>query len=301
MGLAEDTAVHRLAPGDTVAAFALPGTDGHPVAVDPHARAATVVVFTSNACPYALAWHDRIQDVARDYAGRDVLVVQVVSNADEAQPGDSLEAMRARVSAGELAGPFVKDAGQEVARCFGVTATPEVFVADRAGVVRYHGAPDGDFDNPGQAAGWLRAALDTVLAGGEVEQPATPPAGCSLKWRVDVLWWDGCPSHDRAVSLLEDTLQAMGRTEVAVRKVPVQTSGEAAERGFPGSPSFQVGGLDLFPGGGPPALTCRIYRQPNGRVAPLPSSEQLKQRLTQTLARPWDLPGWTDFRKGTSS
>lgn len=301
MGLAQDTAAHRLGPGDTIAAFTIPGTDGRPVAVDPHAWAATVVVFTSNACPYALAWHDRIQDVARDYAARDVLVVQVVSNADEAQPGDSLEAMRARVSAGELAGPFVKDAGQELARRFGATATPEVFVADRAGVVRYHGAPDGDFDDPGQAAGWLRAALDAVLVGGEVERPGTSPAGCSLKWRVDVLWWDGCPSHDQAVSLLDDSLRAMGRTEVAVRKVRVETADEAAERAFPGSPTFQVGGLDLFPAGGLPALTCRVYRQPDGRAAPLPSPEQLRQRLTQALARPWDLPGWTDFRKGTPS
>ena len=51
---------------------------------------ATVVVFTSNGCPYALAWHDRIQDVARDYADRGVLLVQVVSNDSELQPLDSV-------------------------------------------------------------------------------------------------------------------------------------------------------------------------------------------------------------------
>jgi hypothetical protein len=62
------------------------------------------------------------------------------------------------------------------------------------------------------------------------------------------------------VTLLDDPLRAMGRTEVAVRKVRVETAGEAAERRFPGSPSFQVGGLDLFPAGGPPALTGRVYR-----------------------------------------
>jgi hypothetical protein len=68
-------------------------------------------------------------------------------------------------------------------------------------------------------------------------------------------------------------------------------------RSFPGSPTFQVGGLDLFPSDAPVALACRVYQRPDGRISPLPSSDQLQERLRDALARPWDLPGWVDIRR----
>jgi peroxiredoxin len=299
--LRESTSGRRLRPGDTAPSFTLPDAAGEPVRVEPGAHWATVIVFTSNGCPYALAWHDRIQDLARDYAGRDVRVVQVVSNADELQPADSVDGMRARKAAGEVAGPYLKDADQAVARAYGATATPEVFVLDRAGVVRYHGAPDGDHDDPAQAAGWARAALDSVLAARVVARPATAPAGCSIKWRVDLLWWDGCPSHEQAAELVADTLAAMGRTDVAVRRVRVESAEDAQRYGLPGSPTFHVGRADLFPTDAAPALTCRVYRRQDGRAAPLPAPEELRERLAGALARPWDLPGWTDFRRSAAA
>ena len=55
------------AVGDPVPDFELPDTDGRAHCLDGDAPA-TVVVFTCNHCPYALAWHDRLLDAARDYA-----------------------------------------------------------------------------------------------------------------------------------------------------------------------------------------------------------------------------------------
>ena len=286
----------RLTVGDPAPGFALPDTDGSVVLLDPAVSAATVVVFTSNGCPYARAWHDRIQSVAREYGPRDVRVLQVVSNDDADHPEDSADGMRARVTAGELAGPFLRDADQSAAQAYGATATPEVFVLDRDGVVRYKGAPDGDHDDPGQKAGWLREALDDVLAGREVARPLTSPAGCSIKWRVDLLWWEGCPSHGEALDLLEATLDELGKGDVHVVRREVRTRADAQRLGFPGSPTFQVGGRDLFPADAPPALTCRVYQRADGRSAPLPDGAALADRLRDVLARPWELPGWVDFR-----
>ncbi|MGY1686584.1 thioredoxin family protein [Geodermatophilus sp. SYSU D00804] len=286
----------RLTVGDPAPSFVLPDTEGAAVRLDPGAHTATVVVFTANGCPFARAWHDRVQDVARSYADRDVVVLQVVSNDETDHPEDSLEGMRRRVAAGELAGPFLRDAEQSAARAYGATATPEVFVVDRAGLVRYHGAPDGDHDDPAQDAGWLRAALDDVLAGREVTRPLTSPAGCSIKWRVELLWWAGCPTHDRAAALLRDTLAELGRADVHVVEREVRTREEAAQLGFPGSPTFTVGRRDLFPVDTPPALTCRVYARDDGRSSPLPDAADLAARLRDALARPWDLPHWVDPR-----
>lgn len=295
--MTQESMVRRLAVGDGAPRFTLPDTANRPVTLDPPAHRATVVVFTSNECPYALAWHERIQRVARDYADRNVLVLQLVSNDETERPADSAARMVRRVTDGELAGPFLRDADQSAARAYGATATPEVFVLDRAGVVRYHGAPDGDHDDPTQDARWLRDALDEVLAGREVSRPQSSPAGCSIKWRVELLWWDGCPSHDRAEELLRTTLADLGREDVHVGRRQVRTRAEAEQLSFPGSPTFQVGRRDLYPDAGSAALTCRVYPRSGGGLGPLPDGDDLAERLRSALARPWDLPGWVDHRK----
>jgi hypothetical protein len=58
-----------------------------------------------------------------------------------------------------------------------------VFVLDADGRLRYRGAPDPDHQDPSLNAGWLREALDAVLADEEVARPETDPVGCSVKWR----------------------------------------------------------------------------------------------------------------------
>lgn len=292
---------HRLTVGDQAPPIDLPDTDGAGVRLEPRRYRASVVVFTANGCPFARAWHDRVQAVARDYAGRAVTVLQIVSNDDRDHPEDGAAAMAGRVAAGEVERPFLRDAEQVAARAYGATATPEVFVVDGDNVVRYHGAPDGDHDDPARNAEWLRDALDAVLAGRPVARPVTSPAGCSIKWRVELLWWQGCPTHGRALGLLTDVLAELGRDEVNVVTREVRTRADAERLRFPGSPTFQVGGVDLFPVGAPPSLSCRVYTRGDGRISPLPDRDDLTARLREALARPWDLPHWVDPRQETST
>ena len=70
-----------------------------------------------------------------------------------------------------------------MARAYGARTTPDVFVVDSGGALRYRGAPDADYEDEGQNAGWLREALDAMLAGEEIARPETEPVGCSVKWR----------------------------------------------------------------------------------------------------------------------
>jgi hypothetical protein len=140
------------------------------------------VIFTCNHCPYALAWHDRLMDVARDYPG--VHFYAINPNDAERYPRDSLEAMKERVRGDDgWAMPYLRDESQEVARAYGAKTTPDVFVVDSPGALRYRGAPDRDHRDPSLNASWLREALDAVLAGEEVARPETDPVGCSVKWK----------------------------------------------------------------------------------------------------------------------
>ena len=172
------------AVGQPAPAAQLPDTEGANHSVGPADGApATVIVFTCNHCPYALAWHDRLVDAARDYGDRAVRFLMVNANDAERYPRDSYDAMRARVAEEDWPFPYLHDESQEVARDFGAQTTPDVFVLDDAGTLRYRGAPDADHSDPELRAGWLREALDDLLAGREVARAETEPVGCSIKWR----------------------------------------------------------------------------------------------------------------------
>jgi peroxiredoxin len=164
--------------GDTAPDFSLPDTNGDLHGPD---GGVTVVVFTCNHCPYALAWQDRIAAAARDYDG--VRFLAVNPNDAERYPRDSYEAMQRRVAEEDWPLPYLRDESQEVARAYGARTTPDVFVLDPERRLRYRGAPDADHRREDEGAAWLREALDAVIAGKEPARAETEPVGCSVKWR----------------------------------------------------------------------------------------------------------------------
>jgi peroxiredoxin len=163
--------------GDQAPTFSLPDTDGTEHGPD----GVTVVVFTCNHCPYALAWHERLLQAARDYP--QVTFLAINPNDGERYPADSYEAMKERVAAnGGWPLPYLRDESQEVARAYDAKTTPDVFLLDGERRLRYRGAPDEDHRAELNAE-WLREALDAVLAESEPQRPETDPVGCSIKWR----------------------------------------------------------------------------------------------------------------------
>jgi peroxiredoxin len=174
-----------IAIGDRAPGFELPDTEGNAHNLEQSDGApATVVVFTCNHCPYALAWHDRIVAAAHDYGARGVRFLAINPNDAERYPGDSYEAMQERVRKEDWPLPYLRDESQEVARAFGAKTTPDVFVLDADLALRYRGAPDPDYTEPKHDAKWLRDALDQVLAGAEPSPAETEPVGCSVKWKA---------------------------------------------------------------------------------------------------------------------
>ena len=97
---------------------------------------------------------------------------------------------------------------------------------------------------------------------------------------IELLYWQGCPSHPEAKALLEQVLAELGRDDEIVL-TEVTSDAEAERLRFPGSPTIRVDGRDIDAAGanGRPSLTCRIYHLPNGRVSPVPSREQMEAAL----------------------
>jgi hypothetical protein len=168
--------------GDPAPDFTLTDTNGQEHALDDRGQP-VAVIFTCNHCPYALAWHDRLLDVARDYDGR-ARILLVNPNDAERYPADSLDAMKERVQGdGGWPAPYLHDESQAVARAYGAQTTPDVFVVDAGGTLRYRGAPDADYQDPSEGAAWLRGALDAVIDSRDPDPAETEPVGCSVKWK----------------------------------------------------------------------------------------------------------------------
>ena len=174
-----------LALGSRLIPFALPDTEGRTTRPEDFAGARVFgVIFTCNHCPYAQAWEDRLIGIQRDYAGRDVRFVLINANDPRKVPDDAPERMRERARAKAYPFPYCFDATQEVAKAYGATRTPEIFLFDAGRVLRYHGAPDDNYDDPAAVQHpFLREAIDALLRGIAPATAATKPVGCTIKWK----------------------------------------------------------------------------------------------------------------------
>jgi len=171
--------------GDAAIAFELPGVDGKTYSLSALAegKEATAVVFMCNHCPYVLAWLDRVIAIAKDYAGKGVAFAAINANDPAKYPADSFEGMQKLAKERGLPFPYLHDETQKVATAYGAERTPEIFLFDGDLKLRYHGAPDDNYEEPQASVPYLRNALDAVLAGQTPPIAETPPVGCTIKWK----------------------------------------------------------------------------------------------------------------------
>jgi hypothetical protein len=98
--------------------------------------------------------------------------------------------------------------------------------------------------------------------------------------KVELLWWEGCPSTPEALEDLKRVLRDEG-VEAPVEMVEVKSDEQARKEHFPGSPTIRIDGKEAIPANPnePVSLTCRIYRLRDGRVSPTPDPEDLREAV----------------------
>jgi hypothetical protein len=102
---------------------------------------------------------------------------------------------------------------------------------------------------------------------------------------IELLWWSGCPSWQRALAMLREQVVAAGLDPEAIEVREVSSTDDAEREGFVGSPTIRVDGRDLQPPAGEPAgLTCRVYRLRDGRASPTPDPEDVRDALAGAAA-----------------
>lgn len=166
--------------------FELPGVDEevHHLARYLEKFRAIGVVFMCNHCPYVKLYLDRLKKLQADFQDDDFTLIGINANDANQYPEDSFENMKVFAANNQLNFPYIRDVAQDVAESFGASKTPEVFLLDRDGRLRYKGLID---DNADDAAGvqvsYLRSAIAQLLKDESVEPSSTEAIGCSVKWR----------------------------------------------------------------------------------------------------------------------
>ncbi len=171
--------------GTEAPAFSLPDPDGTCHSLG-EGKAAYVVMFICNHCPFVKHVRSELAALGRDYLPKNVSIIAISSNDVEMHPGDSPAKMKEEADAWGYAFPYVFDEDQSVAKAYRAACTPDFFVFDAGKRLVYRGQldssrPSNDIPVDGRD---LRAALDAILAGEPVSPEQVPSIGCNIKWKA---------------------------------------------------------------------------------------------------------------------
>jgi peroxiredoxin len=195
---AED--VKTLEIGSIAPAFSLPGVDGKMYTLNSFSKSKVlVIIFTANHCPTAQAYEDRILQLYKDFHTQGAEFVLVSSNNPNAlcleemgytDLGDSFEEMKIRAMDKNFPMPYLYDGDkQEMAKAYGPTTTPHVFIFDFQHKLRFCGRID-EIESPYLKPLQLdtRNAIMALLEGKPVPVEKTKAFGCSIKWASKIEW-----------------------------------------------------------------------------------------------------------------
>jgi len=135
-----------------------------------------LVIFLSVQCPVSNAYNERMEAVAQEWRAHGFGVVGINSNRSE-----SAEAVAAHAREHNLTFPILKDNNNVLADALGASFTPETYVFDASGTLRYHGRIDDSKDPSGISKRDLRDALAAIADGRPVPVAETKAFGCTIK------------------------------------------------------------------------------------------------------------------------
>lgn len=160
--------------GKTAPEFTLPDLEGRTHNLEDYRGQIVVLNFWSAECPWAERADKEISVMLADW-GEKVVLLSIASNANE--PIEMLK----EVAAGRGISPVLHDADQKVARKYDAQFTPQIFVLDEEGLLRYQGAfDDVTFRQPEPTRNYLREAIDALISGMQPEIDLVSPYGCTV-------------------------------------------------------------------------------------------------------------------------
>ena len=175
----------QLVPGDALpsADVTFETADGARLRLaDTAGEGGLVVLFWSNACPWADKYAARVASLVEGYLPAGIGMVLVNANDAVANERENAAASRQKAADAGLSVPYVLDTTGDLARAFGARNAPQAFFFGPARTLLYLGAIDDSPADPLRVTTpYLQRAMDQSIAGLPVEVQQTQAFGCTLK------------------------------------------------------------------------------------------------------------------------
>ncbi len=165
--------------------FKLKGTDGKFYSIEDFAdKNILIVIFSCNHCPYVQAYEGRMIELQNEFENKGVQIIAINSNDDSKYPDDSFDEMKKRADEKHFNFPYLRDESQEIAKAFGASHTPQIFLFNSERKLKYEGKIDDNWQESDKVRNqYLRDAILEVLDGKDVSIPETFSIGCTIKWK----------------------------------------------------------------------------------------------------------------------
>jgi len=175
--------------GDAAPGFNVSATTGQSVSLADQRGKLAILEWTNHDCPYVRKHYEtgNMQALQKETTAQGVIWLTLISSSPGTQgyvtpkQADDLTATRKASPTSVLLDPT-----GVVGKAYGATNTPHMYVIDKNGLLVYAGAID---DRPTTrradvlgARNYVRAALEDVAAGRQVQTPATRAYGCTVKY-----------------------------------------------------------------------------------------------------------------------
>lgn len=131
------------------------------------------VVFLAHDCPVVQRSLPTLNYLHQRLQPDGFTLIGINANDGVQSPGDRAPQMATFATRYGLVFPYLRDETQDVAETFGVTHTPQLFLIDPEGIIRFNGGVDERLD--GAIAALLRQQSPPVSH--------TPLTGTPLQWR----------------------------------------------------------------------------------------------------------------------
>jgi AhpC/TSA family len=178
-----------LTSGTMAPDFTLKSATGKDIKLSDFKGKIVVLEWMNHGCPFVRKHYDsgNMQSLQKKYTGQNVLWFSIISSAEGKQGYVTAEeAIKDWKDNKSSATDVLLDPTGKVGKLYEAKTTPHMFVIDKTGLVAYQGAIDSIADaekaSVASAKNYVAQALDEVIVGKKVSQPATKSYGCSVKY-----------------------------------------------------------------------------------------------------------------------
>ena len=161
-----------------------------------------VIEFTNYDCPFVKKHYEfknpeytklNMQSTQKDLKKEGVIWLSVISSGKGKQGNFSPKQIQKKVkSMGLSPSVTLLDYDSSMAKTYGATRTPSLFLIDKQGfILSYKGTidsiPSTQLKDLKKSKNYLRAAFQSLKAGKKIDTPVTEDYGCSIKWAKETL------------------------------------------------------------------------------------------------------------------